>query len=504
MSSWWPHHGEKLLLLGLMLVVFAARLWQLPAYPFHEDEIGSIGVMRSIVETGLPLTGGSLYWRAPLAHYLMALPLLFGDVSPVTARLTNVVLSLFLLPVGYGVGRQLQGRTAGWLAALLLGFSAYQNLLAAFTRWYQPLQLFFLLSIYLAARYWLEGKRKGLAWPLGLAVVATLLCDKPGLFILPAVAWAWLLAGDWGLVRRWRFLLAVLVVLMVAWLADVWTPAGTYRNTFALNLALGGLKDKWAFARWFRDLLPLGWTLLLLAVAPLVMEGRRWWYYGGIFVLGLVGTSLLAPGDNPRYMAHIFPVGLILAASAAAWWLQAVRSLLLRHALPGRGRLAATGALLLASVVFFVGVDKHDVSAAVGYYFKFVDQKPAHDYLASRLQPQDRVISVDPGITDFYLGCPVNYFLRQKFDPVSNRWSPYPAGVRSDYNIDSPERLREVLDQAPGRVWLYANWKMAWAVDPELDRLVREWFRPVFAQGETWVLVSNPGALRRLGRPVSP
>ena len=113
--------------------------------------------------------------------------------------------------------------------------------------------------------------------------------------------------------------------------------------------------------------------------------------------------------------------------------------------------------------------------------------------MANWLTPQDVVISMNPGVTEYFLGRPVNYFLRERLDPVTLRFGPFEPTVKGNnhnYYIDSPERLQEVLATTPQRIWLYVNHKRASATSVKLQRLINKTFYAAFydEQNENSVL----------------
>lgn len=145
------------LLAGLMLLVFILRVYHLPGYPYHEDDIASINIMSLIAKGNVPW-GNQVFLRSPLGHLLMSVPLFVADTSPYATRLASVVFSLLLMPFLWLMGKEAHGPSAGLMAATFLGFSSYQNLFASFARFYPAFQFFFISSVFFAGTFFILKK----------------------------------------------------------------------------------------------------------------------------------------------------------------------------------------------------------------------------------------------------------------------------------------------------------------------------------------------------------
>lgn len=486
-------------LLAAAVVVLRCR--QVPVFPVHEDELISFEVMHSIVTTGLPLTpAGEIYWRSAVAYYLMAIPQLFAGPSLLIQRLVPILSSALLLPAAYALARAAGGRIAAWATVLFLGFSAYQNHHASFSRFYLPFQLFFLLAVLAAGLYCRTPRRSTGCW---LTIVTLLAIGSHHLAIqlAPFLLLAWWLSGRPALWKEPWFWPVMTVVSGWGWLCWFWTPDNVHTGSTALPLLLANLDDKLAFYRLFAELTPWGWTLILLGIYPLFRERSPVWFYlfGGFF-FSFVVLSLISPADNPRYMVHLYPLGVILACLSFAWWPKFLYAWVKAPTFPARSkRLVLGGIVIVAAAGYAVAFENRDVRTGFGTHFRFIDQKPAHDFLRQAMAPGARLISTDPAITSYYLNRDVDYWLREQYDQATGEYHPFTADEKRrnpGYYLDSPQRLRELLSDSSEEVWLYANWKIVWAISPEMDRIVRESFRPRYVNGETYVLVRPEGAGR--------
>ena len=85
--------------------------------------------------------------------------------------------------------------------------------------------------------------------------------------------------------------------------------------------------------------------------------------------------------------------------------------------------------------------------------------------------------------------------VQKLIDRDARAWGAYPEvvkGERADALLDSPAALTRVLFNSKGRVWIYVNWKIKWAIGPEMRRTIQDGFQPVFTDGEMMVLLSQP------------
>lgn len=483
---------ERALLLIFMLLVVGIRIFHAPNYPYHEDEIGSIGVMRAIVETGLPLAeNGTLYWRSLLGHYLMAIPLFFVEVSPVSTRLVCILFSALLLPVVYAMGNRAAGKAAGRLAVLFLGFSAFENLYASMARFYLPFQFFFVAAVYWAGEYFIARRPGSGKWLL-LASLGAIGTHEFAFELLPVFALALLLGGT-RCFRQRCFQLGCAAVAGIGYLCLIFRPATAFVNHFAIPLQLFGLENRAAFYEWFRQTTPLGMTLLILGLYSVWRERNRCW---SLYFLGFVGLLLFltvfSPGDNPRYLSNIYPLGIVSAAAATVWWI---------HWLVGRLRKRTEwasvsapllmGLVVTSALIHLFVLENLDLNKAFGGYFKFVDQRPAHEFIRERLLTGDVIISTEPALSAFYLGRPVDYFLREKMNGGATGYAEFPAKEKAGYPyqyIDSPVKLDALLKIEHRRVWLYANWKIVTTISPEMDAMIVGKLRPLYSENKTYVL----------------
>lgn len=486
-------HGWILII--LMIAVFALRFYHLPQYPYHEDEIGSLNVMMSIVETGKPLLeSGQIYWRALVAHYLMALPLFFLEISPYSARLIPVLFSVLVLPIAYLMGKDAESRWTGYMAALFLALSSYENIHSAFARFYLPFQFFFLASVYFSGSFFIDQK-KGTGKYLLFTTLATIGSHKLSFQLLPIMIFAFLMGRRWRLISSKTFWVSIVVTGVAYYLVIFFQPENIYIASMAIPLITGDMANKSFYLDIFKYFFPFGTTLIILGLVPLCQNrSRSYVYYYVSFVFSMIVITLLSPSGSARYIAQLFPIGVILSMSSLVWWLKIAPHIAKkRHSLTAPYRLAGAALVLLLAGVFLFSMERKSIGTAFGFPVTRDDQKPAHDFIYSRLKAGDIIISMEPGLTKIYLRRPADYAIREKFDNKIHKWRPFTDDEKGGGTvIDSPDSLLKALtDAADHRVWIYANYKHEFTLSSEIKKTIRKHFRTVYDERETYVFLKD-------------
>lgn len=483
-----------ILLLVLMGLVLWLRMKYASLYPYHEDEAITAEVSRSIVETGLPLRdNGSLYWRSLLGSYLLSLPLFFADLSPLSLRLIPIFFSVLVLPVVYCIGRSMHSAWSGWIAVIFLAFSSYQNLYAEMARFYMPFQFFFVVTVFFAHDYFVMMNRKR-GWLLFASVVCAVATHKLALMIAPVCLAAVLIQRQWRPKKTKAFWLAVVFLSVLSYALLFYTPTSAHQALTAIPLRIGAYPDKAAYFRAFAQYTPFGLSFVAIALLfAIESKASTLRFYLAAFLLGMFMLSFLAPELNPRYMNHLFPLGVIvssvaitLACTKMRCFFKAGKSSVSLRKLP---QYIIAGALVLGS---FLIVDKNHISASVGYDVTYYDQGAAHYFLSERVKSDDLVMTVEPGLTKLYLNKDADYFLREKRDKDTGEYSTYSDKERAESSIpmiDSPDKMQSLLAKTQKRVWLYANKKIIFLVSEEMDALIKKNFRSMYVKDQTYVLL---------------
>jgi uncharacterized membrane protein len=221
--------------MAALAAIFAAgmvlRLYDLGSESIWYDELWAVRIARmeplEIVRASLGDNNPPLYYLG--LHYWM---LLAGD-SELAIRLPSAIASALAVPVIYGIGRLLFGRTAGLMAASILALSAYQVRYAQEARGYALLVFLGLASFYFLLRLLDDGKRSRVTIAGYVASTALLMYTHVYGVLLVVAQGVFLLATRQP-PRKWLLpagLVAVLYVPGVAWLAvNVLSSQGAWNN----------------------------------------------------------------------------------------------------------------------------------------------------------------------------------------------------------------------------------------------------------------------------------
>lgn len=196
------NNKKELLFLALILLLGAFfRLYKIDEYMIFLGDEGRdmIIVRRFLVEAHPPLIGpgtsiGNMY-LGPLYYYMMAIPTLIANFSPVGPAVMVAILGVVTIALVWWVGREWFGKTSGIVAA---GLYAISPTIIIFSKssWNPNIMPFFsLLSIY---SIWKVYKSKNTTtveiWMaiLGISSAFVLQSHYLGLLIFPVLFIFWL------------------------------------------------------------------------------------------------------------------------------------------------------------------------------------------------------------------------------------------------------------------------------------------------------------------------
>lgn len=491
-------YGEPGLLAVVVLASLACRLAALELYPATGDELASYKTMRAIAETGVPwIFDGLLYWRSLLAHYLMAIPLLFAPEPLTGMRLVTVASGALCLAVTWAVARQIGGRVVAVAAVALLFFSSYENFLVISNRFYGPFQLFFLTAAGCAVRYFVDGDRR-FFWPWFVTTLLALGSHELALLLFMVIALALICSENRREYLEKHTVAALVALLLSACLLVLFKPANAFHNVAAVPLTMGAMADKLFFVKLFEKHLPgfaIGWCLALAWAIRAPERSFRCYFLA--FTGSLLILTLVSPMENNRYVGHLFPLAVILGVAGPwlwlrHWWRQET----------GWQSAAKTALLMMAVLGSVLGLRGTVAGPGhwqiFGHQEKYADPRPAHDYLRQSISPDDTIVSMESLVTEFYLGRPVDFLLRQRYNPEQRRLEGFPpeeARYLGSSVIDSVEKLLD-MSARPGTVWVFVN-SRGTTIDDAMKYMLNRNFRVAHVSLGGSVLV------RRVpGRPV--
>jgi uncharacterized protein (TIGR03663 family) len=330
--------GELLAWALLVAVALALRLYQLGDRPFHHDESQDAYFSWLFRQTGQyeynPLLHG------PLRFYLTGLMyLLFGD-SDFTARLAPALMGTTMIPLVFGLRRQL-GRLGAYLAAALLAFEPTYLYFSRFAR--EDIYIACLtLALLVVVWRFIYDPRKGHPALIG-ALLALSFATKESTFITVAVFGGFFLAAAIAQPTRPLVLGPVRVVGLGAWgwalaaFAGVFTvlfttflthPAGLWDGVYhGLKYWLGqqgvhrGDEPKGFYAML---LVGVEWPALLFGTIGAVALVRRRSLFGLFLIWDFVMSLAIYTWASEKFawlvMHPLLPLLLLSGAGLQAIW----------------------------------------------------------------------------------------------------------------------------------------------------------------------------------------
>jgi 4-amino-4-deoxy-L-arabinose transferase-like glycosyltransferase len=401
---------NKWLLIALLLIAFAVRVYRLDAQSLWSDEGLSLYRARLtlsenfsnviIVPPDVPThdTNPPMYFIA-----LSILRLVAGE-SEYALRFLSVVMGVLTVPLLYLVGRRLFSPTAGMLAAVLGAFSPLLVWYAQEARMYTSLVVMSLASVYTLLRAMVPNASHAPRWWMVWALVtAAALYTHFTIFFLLPFEGALILASLWRLRRRW--VIAAAIGLIVLGL-----PIGLYgwsRSQTGVDRSFGfrplasiveEVSSAFAVGRTnetFQPIWAVAPSLLLLSIGSVVgfLKQRRStiivWMYLLVPLVGFYAVTFVRPlfSGARHLMLLVPPFYLLVAYGLAVLW----------------QRMRVAGAIALTTVVIIMGWWLQ-VQFTDPAYLKD-DMRSAACTIASRAAPEDVVIvhdAISSYVFDYY------------------------------------------------------------------------------------------------------
>lgn len=192
------HRTEAIILAAILLIGAFFRLYRISEYMIFLGDEGrdAIVVRRLLVDLDLILVGpgtsiGNMY-LGPLYYYLIAPALLLANFSPVGPAIMIAILGIVTIFLVWYMGRELFGKKAGLIGALLYSISP---VVITFSKssWNPNIMPFFaLISVYSIWRVWRQKEFKWLI-ALGIFFACILQSHYLGLLLAPTLGLFWLL-----------------------------------------------------------------------------------------------------------------------------------------------------------------------------------------------------------------------------------------------------------------------------------------------------------------------
>ncbi|MBZ0288564.1 MAG: glycosyltransferase family 39 protein [Anaerolineae bacterium] len=352
---------------GILVAISAAIFFNAVYWPFHRED--TLGIYhrygKLMYETGAlaPFAGrDDAFYQAypiqmPLAYtyaYLAS-----GWVNEYLAKAIAALFSLACIPAVFELGRMLYGSLAGWLGALLLGFTQ------TFARWSStgyvdlPMAFLYTLSAIFAWRLWegggwvdalLAGAALGLAaWTKNAALIAT------------AFLVLWLLFG-WlkGRIRLDHIALALAACALVAapWYVRNWIEARLIMPPTAwTEQAERSLRTLFVFITQPENFALSGWIIVLATSGAMLEVLRQRVKAQTLFLLiwtiPFFGVWWLLVSYDPRFVLLFLPLLCVLGGR----WLAGRWAKISPRWRPTVFRIAVLAALLWTLYIVWISVE---------------------------------------------------------------------------------------------------------------------------------------------------
>ena len=175
--------SEYWLLVTLMVIGLAYRIYHLDVQSYWIDESYSINAALAILSYGYPLLeSGALYLRDPLFHYMLAGIIGMFGLSEWSVRMVSVIFGTAFIPLIYYLGKEFGSRNIGYISAVLWTFLSIAIAWSRQARMYMAFAFFFYLAILFFYKA-IEERKAGYALSCGIATIAASLMHSTGLFL---------------------------------------------------------------------------------------------------------------------------------------------------------------------------------------------------------------------------------------------------------------------------------------------------------------------------------
>jgi hypothetical protein len=459
---------------------------------------------QGILEHGYPLyPSGHVYWKAILYAYFLAGGSFIFGLKAVTLRVFSVLCVAGMIALAYHFGRRYFSRTIGFLAAVILAMSAWELEYARLALYFAPLQLFYLLGLYFFYRGFIREEKRLKTWAVVIFLLTPLI-HQLGMGLIFAFPALFLMRGAKRFFRKdvlIGFSLTVLFYLGIQLMEFyVWKVGYVYVKTdmslkgmigyFFGGFSLDYFKEFFRSFPWMSLAVLAGIFLCLGVVVRKRETGGEtadadtaqspWLFLNLCFIFPLFFFAFFRTHVQPRYLAQLFPVFVLL-------FLVGLRALSREFigglAAPAFG-IEKDKTRAIFSTVIFLGLvfaltegarpeqvltiaERHygdpitvDTITRSGRYEHY-DNESVGKYVAARLQPYDIVVANHVVFQKIYVGR-VDYWLWSGGPGTWDAWEETPDGWKDFYVgarwLNNLDDLRKVIQgHQGGRVWLVAS-----------------------------------------------
>ena len=317
------------------------RLYKIGEYMTFLGDEGRdmIIIRRFLVEFHPPLIGpgtsvGSMY-LGPLYYYMMAIPVLLANFSPVGPAVMVAILGVLTVFLIWFIGREWFGKLAGLVSALLYAISP-TIIIFSRSSWNPNIMPFFsLLSIYAIWKVWKEKEYKWMI-VLGISLAFVLQSHYLGLLLIPTLFIFWLMSPPPKYYSLFAVSLFTILMspLLFFDLRHGWTNLKAIEAFFTTNKDIG-----FSVSHYFSNVssvltmisanlisaknifLSFSTLALFLLVLIWVYKNKKFKSALGILVIwmitGILGISLYKGPIYDHYLGFLFPAPFLILGAVA-------------------------------------------------------------------------------------------------------------------------------------------------------------------------------------------
>ena len=459
----------KIIITITIVSVFLILLfYSLPNAPtLDTDAIFSVEAAKSIIETGVPLriSTNEFYNRDYLAHYLVAGSIFLSGDNSFGYAFPSLIFSVLVLILTAIVARKItSNKLVIFLSIFFVAISMIENTYSVNPRSYMYFQFFYLLTIFLFYKGFVENNTKNKILTV-FSYMASALSHYGGLILMPIFGFYTLIK-----IKKWykdKFILIFFLVITIFSLILTFNSSSPISNALTSpNKNQGGPLDI-SFSSFLNGNIS-GYFSILFFYLPFISififfgtfhaiknKKQKLFYFYFIFWGSFLLISLSTGYINPKYVFCLLPLLVILS-------LDGTNKFINYFFLKGtnekeRKRLTVFiwTILILSSLI-----TSHIIYNSYSFKSIFGDHKKIIFHLKENKQADDIIICTDPTIYFFYLNqCDYYLFQDQKMGgDKKTTWKNLPKNYKAPYNtgyIDNLEKLKKILSK--NKTWIVTD-----------------------------------------------
>jgi len=524
---------QMIALLIIIIISFFLKLHYAEEYSTFTDEVMSAIVAKSITQNGIPLLpSNTIYDRALLHHYLLAIPISLFGMNFISMRINSILLSSLTIWIIYLLGVRVANRKVAIAAALLLALNSIFNLHSLSGRMYMTYGCFYILSIYFFYRGFIEKENKASSKIFSIIfMIAAMLSSEAGLVIGPIFVFLCCLYN-----RKTWYKDKVIIFGCVAWTliayfihfykipgaysaftANAGSPLGTFISyKLPVKELIYHMSYLW---RVLDGCIPFSvpFFIVMTGLAAKKRQLKDHFPLMALLPALIVQSIFFHYGIQKRVVVTIAPLYILACCQLffTLWdWVTVgiEKEGSFKRFIGGRAKQITIGIVVfsLISVPFIIDkyiIDKYLMRPTEfpTYLFKpFYDHRarinpqPSYLYVKKHAKKKDVVIQTTLEYGFFFLGDEYNYhYLRQKRDRDTNgnlKFISFNKENEPYYGcplIDSLESLKKLMADSHAKIWLILGEKSEWAVGPEIKEFIRDHFQLNYDKNEFKVYSFN-------------